>query len=504
MRRIFVLLAVASLSGCITDGPNKTGSSWLDANDLGPQGLHTVRVPVGFVAVDTIVEPGVPSYSGIGSLVVGGTDAFDAVTSLWFDATDTTRWGLGGPAGKVDSAGWTLRVVLDTTCSGAGKVGLRRWNSVPDVGTFLMGGSIEAAPAQTIASGACRDTGSIHNLDFHLGDSSLVVRKKTRFGVRLEGDGFAARKVLSVHLLDKRGDTLRLATHDGRGAWGTRFLPKWRGSIAGMSATGTRLRMRFKGDALRLQLRRALGVESVASDSFDNTFVIHSARADAPVVSVSNGVAQRFRLASWIVEGRDTTSLAFGKGSNASQSFVTRRDRDARKMEGDLRVRGYEGGLARVSLVVGSDSVPFYTTEGVVVNHFYLFPGDSIEAPMYQDPGWTKFTFRNDGQKIHFVRTILHDGVSADDQVLELDDYSKAVYREEAIARPGVSKVRLEARSAFGKILNNKAQEVWTDLYTVSVTGESILEGVYRIDLAASPLDSVTFTVRRRSQGVVE
>ena len=72
MRRIFVLLAVASLSGCITDGPNKTGSSWLDANDLGPQGLHTVRVPVGFVAVDTIVEPGVPSYSGIGSLVVGG------------------------------------------------------------------------------------------------------------------------------------------------------------------------------------------------------------------------------------------------------------------------------------------------------------------------------------------------------------------------------------------------------------------------------------------------
>lgn len=504
MRRIFALLAVASLSGCITDGPNKTGSEWLDANDLGPQGLHTVRVPVGFLAVDTIVEPGVPSYSGIGSLVVGATDAFDAALSVWFDATDTTRWGRGGLAGMVDSSGWTLRVVLDTTCTGSGKVGLRRWNKISDLDAFLLGGIVDSAPVQSVAAGACSDSASIHNLDFHLGDSTLVQRKKTRFGIRLEGDGFAARTVLTMFLLNDVGDTLRFATHEGRGAWGVRTQPKWRGSIAGMVATGTRLRMRFDAQALRAELRRTMGIEAAESDSFDNTFTILSARATAPLLGVSSGVAQRLRLASWTVLGRDTTTLAFSKGANASRAFASSRARDAKKMEGELHVRGYEGGIARISLLVGSDSVPFYTTEGGIVNHFHLFPGDSIEAPMYQDPGWTKFTFRNDGRQIHFVRTILHDAVAADDQITELDNYSKPVYREESIARSGVSKVRFETRTAFSRILNNKAQDVWTDLYTVSVAGENTLEGVYRIDLAKSPLDSVTFTVRRRSQGVVE
>lgn len=503
MRRIFALLAVASLSGCITDGPNQTGSKWLDANDLGPQGLATVRLPVGFLEVDTIVEPGVPSYSGHGSLVVGGTDAFSAVTSFWFNSKDTTTWTSDGDKGLVDT-GWTLRLALDTTCSGGENLKLRRWNTVGDTNSFLLGGAIDATPVQSGVAGVCSDTLDIHHLDFRLGDTTLAARKKSSFGVRLEGDAFAARNVLTAVLINHDGDTLHYANHEGRGAWGVRFVPKWKGSMSGMIATGTRLRMRMKGDNLRAGLRKAMGVEAAGSDSFDNTFTVVSARAVAKVVTVSSGVAQRFRLASWTVLGRDTTSLDFANGSKVSTHFASRRDRDGKTMDGDLHVDGFIGGLARISILVDGDSVPFLTTEGNAVYHFFLFPGDSVEAPMYQDPGWTKFSFRNDGNTIRFVRTILSDGVAADDQISHLDENSDAVFREEAIARPGVSRVRFEARTAFGRMLNNKMQEVWTDLYSVGIDGESIIEGAYRIDLDKSPLDSVTFTVRRRSQGVVE
>lgn len=498
MRRIFALLAVASLSGCITDGPNKTGSAWLDDLDLGPQGFQTVTIPLGTQIVDTIAVPGVPAYSGEGSVVVGNADAFDGVTSLWFDAKDTTRWVGGGSTGLVDT-GWTLRVRLEDPCSGI--LRLSRWNSGLDTGAFLLGAPVGSSP-DTVVDGVCRNDSDAYNVDFPLGDTSSIVFKQTSFGVRIVSDDAPVRKVLSVNVLDHKGDTLKYALHEGRGAWGTRLVRKRGGSITGMVSSATRLRIRFDGEALRTRLHAALGFPTVESDSFDNTVAVFSARMNAPVVSVSSGVSQRFRLASWTVMSRDTTDAPIG--GSRSVAFSTKRARDGKSMEGDLRVDWLEGGLARVSVVSSGDSVPFYTTEGNVVYHFYLFPGDALEAPMYDDPGWTKFWFRNDSTRIRFIRTVLYDGVAADDQIQSLDENSDIVYREEAIARPGVDKVRFEARATANRILNNKKLEVWTDLFPTSLDDDASVGGRFRIDLRANPLDSVTFVVRRRNQGVVE
>lgn len=123
---------------------------------------------------------------------------------------------------------------------------------------------------------------------------------------------------------------------------------------------------------------------------------------------------------------------------------------------------------------------------------------------MYGDPGWTKFQFINDGTKVRFVRTVLAAGVAADDQIESHDDYGYSVFREEAIATSASKRVRYEARSAFSRILNHKAQEVWTDLYPTSLSADATLDGYYRIDLRDRPIDSVTFVVRRRNLGVVE
>lgn len=498
MRRIFALLAVASLSGCITDGPNKTGSAWLDDLDLGPQGFQTVTIPVGAQLVDTIVLPGVPSYSGLGTLVVGDADAFSSVTSLWFDAKDTTRWSSGGTTGLVEP-GWTLRLRLDESCSDT--LRLSRWNSGLDTGAFLLGAGVSSTPDAELA-GKCTNDSSKYYVDFRLGDSTDIVRKQTSFGVRLAGTGFPMRQVLAANVLNNKGDTLKFALHEGRGAWGTRLVRKRGGSITGMASSGTRLRIRFSGEGLRSRLQSALGLSAVESDSFDNTIAVFSARMNAPIVSASTGTAHRFRLASWTVLSRDTSDAPFG--GSQSVPFVSKRARDGKSMEGDLKVDWFEGGLARVSLVSSGDSVPFYTTQGKIVYHFYLFPGEAIEAPMYKDPGWTKFWFRNDSTRLRFVRTVLYDGVIADDQVQGLDGNADVVYREEAIARPGVENVRFEARASVGRILNNKKLEVWTDLYPSDLDDDASIGARFRIDLRANPLDSVTFIVRRRNQGVVE
>lgn len=502
MRRIFALLAVASLSGCITDGPNKTGSEWLNSLDLGPQGYETVTLPLGVAEIDTIVEPGVPAYSGIGSLVVGSSAAFDATASIWFDAKDTTRWVSGGDSDVVD--GWTLRVLLDTSCP-SGKLHLSRWNTELDTGAFLLGADLASEPDYEASASCVDDTAdaSLHYIDFPLGDSSAVVRKGGNFGVRLDGEGFEVRSIALAAILNPEGDTLRYGLFEGRGAWGTRLVRKPGGSITGMLAAGTRLRMRLRADDLRTELLDRMGIDSVASDSFDNSVTVFSARVASTVANVSAGASQRLRLASWSILSRDTTDLEFSEGGSRSRAFSSSRARDGKTMSGELRLVGMDDGLVRVALVTDGDSIPFYTTEGTVVYHFYLFPGESIEAPMYSDPGWTKFRFENDGRRVRFVRAILSDAVAADDQIMDVDENGDIVYREEAIASAGVGKVRFEARTAFGRMLNNRKQEVWTDLYAATVSDAS-LEGNFRIDLAAKPVDSVSFVVRRRSLGVVE
>lgn len=505
MRRIFALLAVASLSGCITDGPNKTGSAWLDGQDLGPQGYQAVTLPVSFVHIDTIVEPGVPAYSGSGSLVIGGGDAFAVSTSLWFDVKDTTRWITNRPD-AVANPGWRLVLSLDTSCA-SGKVHLSRWNTELDTGAFLLGldGADFSDAPDYEATASCNDdsTGTSHTIDLPLGDSTTVVRKGTNFGIRLTASDFASRVVSAVRVVNGQGDTLAVGLFEGRGAWGVRATPRSAGSLTSMATAGTRLRLRFDEIALRRSLQNALGIDSVASDSFDNTFSLYSARATAPLVSVSASTSQRFRLASWVVLNRDTTDLPFSVGANASKAFASSRKVDGKTMQGELRVMGLKGGIARIALVTDGDSVPFYTTQTDTVSHFYLFPGQAVEAPMYADPGWTKFWFVNDGTKVRFIRTVLALGVAADDQVQSVED-GASVYREEAIATTGLSRVRFEARTAFSRMLNRKVQEVWTDLYMTSVATDATLDGNYRIDLRSNPIDSATFIVRRRNQGVVE
>lgn len=495
---------MASLSGCITDGPNKTGSEWLDDQDLGPKGYETVTLPVSFLRVDTIVEPGVPAYSGLGSLIVGGGNVFSTTTSLWFDVNDTDRWIRERPA-TVANTGWRLQVVLDTSCSD-GDVKLRRWNSDLDTGTFLLG--LESADLSTPdyeKTGECKDdaSGTVHSIEIPLGDSTAVVPKGRNFGIRLTAPDFNARNVAAVRVLDGAGDTLEIGRFEGRPAWGVRSTHRG-GSLTSLSTTGSRLRMRFDASALRQSLRNALGADLAASDSFDNTFSVFSARAVSKLDSVSSGVSARFRLASWVVQHRDTTDLPFGVGTSARKAFASRRDFDGKSMDGELVVTGLKGGIARISLVKSGESILFYTTQSDTASHFYLFPGDSVEAPMYGDPGWTKFQFINDGTKVRFVRTVLAAGVAADDQIESHDDYGYSVFREEAIATSASKRVRYEARSAFSRILNHKAQEVWTDLYPTSLSADATLDGYYRIDLRDRPIDSVTFVVRRRNLGVVE
>jgi hypothetical protein len=172
-------------------------------------------------------------------------------------------------------------------------------------------------------------------------------------------------------------------------------------------------------------------------------------------------------------------------------------------MEGTLVARPAGAGTIRISLLSGSDSIPFLTRDAAIQYSFVLLPGQEIEAPMYLDPGWTKFRFRWQDGKVRFLRQVLAAPVAADDQIGGVDG-GVYVFRDEAVARVGVSRVRFEARTAFSRILNRGAQEVWTDLYPVAVQSDSVLNDNSRIDLGNEPLDSVTFLFRRRITGAVQ
>lgn len=500
MRSTFALLAAALLSGCgLTDGPNRTGSSWLEDLDLGPQGLETVSVPVTALRTVTMLDPGVPALNGVGTFAIGDPDGLGLVSSIWFDPADSARWVRSRAK---DSAGraWRLELGLATTCPKGAKLDVQVWGDVEDTLPFLLGQGRRAPDSSVVAT--CIDTSAI--LVAQLGDSNFVAYPSTKpFGLRFSATGFQAREVSSIRIVNGIGDTLLAGIHAGRGAWGSRWTVEESGAISSSLDAGTRLRIRFDGDAIRSGIASGLGLDPVGSDSFDNTVSIYSARAVSRVAGISPNAVRRFRLASWVVLMRDSSSLTVpARGTQAQTAFRSRRPSDGSSIEGTFSTFAVSDSLVGVVLLYGSDTMSFLTSSGNLQNRFHLFQGDSIEASLYGSNAWIKLGFQYRDGKVLFTRTVLSDVVAADDQATVYEDGSYE-YREEAIAS-SVGPVRYEARSAFQRIVNRKAQEVWTDLYDVAMDGDSLAEGNARIRLATNPVESVTFQVRRRTQGVVQ
>jgi len=497
VRRYFALLTAALLSGCgLTDGPNRTGSAWLDDLDLGPQGLESVTVPFRALQVQVMADPSVPAYNGTGTLSVGQSDGFTAVTSLWFDPQDTSRWVRKRPADTARGS-WTLVMRLDTALAARDStVELQVWHTVRDTLSFLLGKSSSSTSPSLVA------TIGDSTVRASLGDSNFVrYGQPGDIGFRIQAPKTPSRGVYAVYLVDGKGDTLLPGLVDGRAGWGVRWRTTTALALGHTIGAGKRVRLLADANTLRSHIVTSLHLPQVANDSFDNTVAVFSARAKSSIGSASPGGAYRFRLASWVVQQRDTTVVEIGDGDRQA-AFRSSRTSDGATMTGTLHVQRLDDSIARVFILHGTDTVPFYNRAGSVQNHFYLFKGDSIEAPMYQDPGWTKFSFRNQDGKIRFIRTILGDGVIADDQIQSYDESGNPVYRDESVAKSG--SVRFEARAAFGRILNRKAQEVWTDLYPAAVSTTSSLDDNFGVNLLSTPIDSVTFLVRRRSQGVVQ
>lgn len=500
MRRYFALLTAALLSGCgLTDGPNRTGSAWLDELDLGPQGLESVSVPFRALQIQVMADPAVPAYNGAGVLSVGQSAGFSAVTSFWFDPRDTTRWVRKRPADTAQGS-WSLVLNLDTSIAGTPSVQIQTWNAVADTLPFLLGAS-RGAPDSSFGA-TLRDTAIVGVL----GDSNTVRYGQGRdIGIRVSAPNLESRGIYAVYLVNGKGDTLLPANVDGRAAWGVRWTVDDALAIASTVGAGKRVRILADANTLRSHIVTSLGLPQAASDSFDNTVAIFSARAKTSIANVSGGARARFLLSSWVVDHRDTTELAATSG-DMQAAFSSVRTSDGKSLDGVLHVRKISDSLVRISIVAGADSIPFLNPLGSkgVQYHFYLFAGDSVEAPMSPNPNWVKFAFRYSGGKVRFIRTVLSDAVVADDQVEAHDASGYLVYRDEAIANSGSSFVRYEARTAFGRTLNRKAQEVWTDLVAARVSADSSIDDNFRIQLRSTPIDSVTFLVRRRSQGVVQ
>lgn len=499
MRSTFALLAAALLSGCgLTDGPNRTGSSWLEDLDLGPQGLETVSVPVTALRTITMLDPGVPALNGVGSFAIGDPDGLGLVSSVWFDPQDTSRWIRSRAK---DSAGrpWKLELRLATTCPTGASLDVQMWSDVQDTLPFLLGADRDAPDSSVAAS--CKDSTT---LVATLGDSAFATFDSTKaFGLRFSAPGFAPRVISAIRLVNGVGDTLLHGLHAGRGAWGSRWSVSGAGSISSALDAGTRLRIRFDGDAIRARISSGMGIDPVASDSFDNTVSIYSARAVSRVLDLSPNAARRFRLASWVVLSRDTTALTVpALKQQAQAAFASRRPSDGSSIEGTFSTFAVADGLVGICLLYGADTMSFLTPAGNLQNRFHLFEGDSIEAALYGGNAWIKLAFQYRDGKVLFTRTVLSDAVAADDQAKEFEGGAYE-YREEAIAA-SKGPVRYEARSAFQRIVNRKAQEVWTDLYDVPMDGDLLPEGNAIVTLATNPVDSVSFQVRRRTQGVVQ
>lgn len=502
MRSTFALLAAALLSGCgLTDGPNRTGSSWLEDLDLGPQGLETVSVPVTALRTITMLDPGVPALNGVGTFAIGDPDGLDLVSSIWFDPQDTTRW-IRSSAKDSTAKAWKLELRLATTCPKGSSVTVQVWGDVKDTLPFLLGEG-RSAPDSSVAA-TCNDTTA--TLVAQLGGSAFVAHPTTKaFGLRILAPGFQPREVSSssIRLVNGIGDTLLSGLHAGRGAWGSRWTVSGAGSISSSLDAGTRLRIRFDGDAIRGGISSGLGLDPVGSDSFDNTVSIYSARAVSRISGLSPNATRRFRLASWVVLFRDTDSLAVPSlGKQAQTAFRSRRPSDGSSIEGTFSTFAVSDSLAGICLLYGTDTMSFLTSSGRLQNRFHLFEGDSIEASLYGSNAWIKLGFHYRDGKVVFTRTVLSDAVAADDQAKEFEGGSYE-YREEAIAA-ATGTVRYEARSAFQRIVNRKAQEVWTDLYDVAMDGDLLPEGNAIVTLATNPVELVTFQVRRRTQGVVK
>jgi hypothetical protein len=501
VRSTFALLAAALLSGCgLTDGPNRTGSSWLEDLDLGPQGLETVSVPANALRVLTMLDPGVPALNGVGAFSIGHPDGLGLVSSVWFDPQDTSTWILGRPK---DSArgDWKLEVKIATTCPAGATMDVRIWSDVQDTLPFLLGAGRGTPNSSVVAT--CIDSSEI--LVARLGDSAFVTHPSTKaFGLRFVSESFPARVVKQIRLVNGVGDTLLHGMHAGRGAWGSRWSATGTGSISSAIDAGSRLRIRFDGDALRGAISSRLGLDPVASDSFDNTVSIYSARAVSRVTDLSANARRRFRLASWVVLSRDSTILSLpAPGGRAQADFKSRRPSDGSTIEGTVSTVALSDSLVGISILYGTDSATFVTTSGSLQKRFHLFAGDSIEATLSGSKfSWVKLAFQFRDGKLVFTRTILAETVVADDQANAYENRSYE-YREEAIAS-AKGPVRYEARSAFQRVVNRKAQEVWTDLYVVPMDADSLVEGNAIVTLATQPVDSVTFQVRRRPQGVVQ
>lgn len=498
MRRPIALLTAALLTGCgLTDGPNRTGSAWLDSLDLGPQGLESASFGLRSLEVDTILEPGVPSLNGVGTLVLGGTDALASTTSLWFDPSDSARWARGA---KSERGNWKLELDLDTRCSRPDGIDVLMWSGIRDTLAFLSGIPM-GTPERTVAARCVDDTvAGVGRVSVALLDSHRVeFHSSMDFGLRLVAPDFASRQIVAARLVDGVDDTLRTGILEGRAAWGMSWSDRGVGSLASSLGWGKRLRLRLDGASLREALAAHLGLPETQADSFDNTVSLFSARVGADIDVRTPGTARRFRLASWVVRHTDVTWGPVG----ASTAWSSSRPEDGASMEGTLVVREAGAGTVRVALLSGSDSVPFLTRDGQIQYSFVLRKDREVEAPMHLDPGWTKFRFLWQGGKVRFERQVLAAPVAADDQIEAVDDGSY-VFRDEAVAVPGLGRIRFEARTAFSRILNRTAQEVWTDLYPVAVQTDSVVNDDSRIDLGSEPLDSVTFLFRRRITGAVQ
>lgn len=504
MRRTIALLTAATLSGCgLTDGPNRTGSAWLDSLDLGPEALRSVTVPVSELSLDTIFDPGAPDLPGKGVLSLGRSDAFGSRLSLWVTPSDTTRWTESSQ--RRDSV-WVLELSLATSCPSGGSLGATLWDSTA-LGTvspfaFLAGADLDAPATANLVGGACRDDSStgLGRVRIPLDSTMVLEPSRGSFGVRFDAPDFPARQLAGFRLIGSHRDTLLLGIQDGRTGAGAWVVSYGKGSLAGMNQIGTRVRIRFDDAALRRELSRTIGGKGFSSDSFDNTWALFSARVGMATSSSTPGLARRLRLASWVVRSTDTTIVA---ASGADRSFATTRPEDGRSMEGEFHVRKIAPGLVRIALTAGSDSIPLLSrTSGNYQYSFLMFQGDSLEVPMYQDPGWTKFRFHYVGDRIFFVRDILAAPVAADDQIESVDG-SSWTFRDEAVVRTGSGRGVFEARSAFGRILNEKRRKVFTDLYSSAISSDTTVDGNFRIDLPGRSTDSVTFLLRRRSLGVV-
>lgn len=498
MRSTFALLAAALLAGCgLTDGPNRTGSSWLDDIDLGLQGLETVSVTAVPTGVLTMLDPGVPALNGVGRFAIGQPEGLGLVSSVWFDPQDTTRWKRSRPTDSARGP-WSLELRLTTTCPSSGDLDVQLYRNLSDTLPFLLGAAKGSPDASLQAR--CKDSVT---LVAAMGDSTFLSDSTRPFGLRLSAEGFPVREVSSVRLVDGVGDTLLHGLHAGRGAWGSRWWVTSKGALSTALDAGTRLRLRFDGETLRRGIASGLGLATAGTDSFDNTVSIFSARAVSRVTRLTDGTIRRFRLASWVVLSRDTTAVDVPASNGQVQAaFRSHRPSDGNTFEGTLSVFPVAEGLVGVSLLYKSDTMSLVTPAGTLQNRFHLFSGDSIEANVYGSNSWLKLGFQYKDGKILFTRAVLSDVVVADDQAESFGEGAYQ-YREEAVAR-ATGTVRYEARSAFQRIVNRKTQEVWTDLYAVPMDDDNLPEGNASITLASPPVETVTFQVRRRTQGVVQ